>query len=249
MEGYDRRTYGDRYADVYDEWYGDVSDLAATIDGVRRLADGGRVLELGCGTGRICLPLAATGLVVEALDASPAMLDRLRAKPVEAGLTVHEADMADFSLATEPFAIAFVAFNTFFNLTTEAAQRDCLAAVAAHLEHGGRLALECDVPAHQPDDEVVDVVDVAKLGVDRVVLRVTRSEGAERTVGGQLIDITESGIVLRPWKLRPVGPVELDAMAADAGFRLEQRWADWSGRAFSTDDATHVSVYRLQHGE
>ena len=45
------------------------------------LADGGRVLELAIGTGRVALPLAARGVAIEGIDASQAMVDRLRAKP------------------------------------------------------------------------------------------------------------------------------------------------------------------------
>ena len=74
-------TYGDSFADVYDDWYADVSDIDATVAAVARLADGGAVLELGVGTGRLALPLAATGTPVVGIDASQAMLDLLAAKP------------------------------------------------------------------------------------------------------------------------------------------------------------------------
>ena len=91
MEGYGPATYGDRFADVYDDWYADVSDVEATVERVVALAGGAdaaaggaerpAVLELGAGSGRLALPLAAAGLDVWALDASPAMVGRLRAKP------------------------------------------------------------------------------------------------------------------------------------------------------------------------
>ena len=53
MEGYDASTYGERFADVYDDWYGDLGDPQACVDTVARLAGGGPVLELGVGTGRL----------------------------------------------------------------------------------------------------------------------------------------------------------------------------------------------------
>ncbi|HEX8804487.1 MAG TPA: class I SAM-dependent methyltransferase, partial [Acidimicrobiales bacterium] len=86
MEGYGPSTYGDRFADVYDDWYADVSDAEATVARVAALAaaagaPAGPVLELGAGSGRLAVPLAAAGLDTWALDASTAMLDRLRAKP------------------------------------------------------------------------------------------------------------------------------------------------------------------------
>ena len=77
MEDYHPRTYGEAFADVYDEWYADVTDTAACVAAVARLAGGGPVLEMGAGTGRLALPLATAGADVWALDASRAMLAAL----------------------------------------------------------------------------------------------------------------------------------------------------------------------------
>src|SRR5438105_508372 len=76
---YGPETYGERVADVYDEWYklGDPAPEAALL---AELAAGGRALELGIGTGRVALPLAALGVEVHGVDASPAIVERLRAK-------------------------------------------------------------------------------------------------------------------------------------------------------------------------
>src|SRR4029079_297912 len=64
MDGYTNSTYGDAFADVYDEWYHDISDIGATVDLLTGLAaEFGDlpVLELGVGTGRLAVPLAARG--------------------------------------------------------------------------------------------------------------------------------------------------------------------------------------------
>src|SRR3954469_19144583 len=90
----DPAAYGDAIADLYDEWYADVSDVDGTVETVARLADGGPVLELGIGTGRIALPPAARGGEVHGVDASAAMVERLRAKPGGAALPVQ---LGDFS--------------------------------------------------------------------------------------------------------------------------------------------------------
>src|SRR5262245_43609357 len=71
MERYDAGTYGRGFADVYDDWYSDVSDIDATVDGVCALAaeaGGDRVLELGVGTGRLAIPVARRGLSVVGVD-------------------------------------------------------------------------------------------------------------------------------------------------------------------------------------
>ena len=74
---------------MYDAWVGGrISDAAtqATVDGLADLADGGRVLELAIGTGRIALPLAERGVEVHGIDASEAMVAELRQKPGGDGL-------------------------------------------------------------------------------------------------------------------------------------------------------------------
>lgn len=255
MDGFGPSTYGDAFADIYDTWYGDLPGRDDTVGTVARLARGGPVLELGCGTGRLALPLAHRGVVVHGLDSSRPMLDQLRAKldrdsghdgdrdrPV---LVTHEADMADFDLAgTPPFSVVFLAFNSLFNLPVEADQAGCLASAARHLAPGGRLALECVVPGDAPA-RVKDAVELHSIGLDRVVLRVSRQDPATQTVTGQHVELTERGVRLRPWFLRYVSPAQLDDLATAAGFELEDRWADWAGTPFDADALTHVSVYRL----
>ena len=66
MEGYSAASYGDAFADVYDDWYTGVTDAETTADMVVELARGAagerrpRVLELAVGTGRLAMPIAAT---------------------------------------------------------------------------------------------------------------------------------------------------------------------------------------------
>src|ERR1043166_3302879 len=64
MSVYDVTTYGEHIAEVYDDWFGKDFDQSATIAALKDLAGRGPALELGIGTGRVALPLAATGLEV-----------------------------------------------------------------------------------------------------------------------------------------------------------------------------------------
>jgi SAM-dependent methyltransferase len=244
MDGYRSSTYGDAFADVYDDWYGDLEGLDAAVETLARLAgDGGPLLELGCGTGRLCLPLADRGFAVHGLDASEAMLERLRAKPTAAAVRTHTADMADFDLQGDgPFSLVFVAFNSLFNIATAEAQGRCFATVAAHLAERGRFVVECFVPGDAPE-RVRDAVDVHTLTTDRVVLRVSRQDPDAQTVAGQHVEISEGGIRLRPWHLRYASPDELDAMAAAAGLQVVTRHGDWAGAPFTEDSSSHVTVY------
>ena len=255
MEGYRPSTYGDRFADVYDDWYDDVSDAAATADRVAALAGDppGPVLELGAGSGRLALPLAARGLEVWALDASAAMLDRRAAKPGGDRVRAVLGDMAVLDLgagAPGAFAVVLCAFNTLFNLTDGEAQRRCLARVAEVLAPGGRLVVEAFVPPPGGEgDAAVGAVEPRHIGLDEVVLTVSRLDPARRTVTGQHVQITEAGVRLRPWVLHYLTPAELDALAAGAGLALVDRHAGWRGEPFTESSATHVSVYAAAGGE
>lgn len=245
MDGFDASTYGEGFADVYDEWYGEVSDAAATVEVVADHASGGPVLELGVGTGRLALPLVERGLEVHGIDASPAMLRRLASKPGGERVRITLGDFADLDLEGPPaggFAVALVAFNTIFNLADADAQRRCLGNVAAALRRGGSLLVEAFVP--DPDHVVAGgAVTPTAVEADRVVLQVTKQDPASQTVTGSVVTITEGGVRLRPWRIRYADPAELDEMAAGAGLVLAERWGGWDRSPFDEDSPRHVSRY------
>ena len=89
----------------------------STVDFLAELAGDGAALELGVGTGRIALPLAARGVPVHGIDLSPDMVARLREKPGadDVGVTI-----GDFATTVVPgaFRLAYLVFNTIGNLTT-----------------------------------------------------------------------------------------------------------------------------------
>lgn len=249
MAGFDASTYGERFADVYDAWYGDVTDTEACVAAVAELAREAaagrrpRVLELGVGTGRIALPLAAAGIDVTGVDASPAMLDALGAKPGGDSVTTVLGDMADPPLVGhERFDVVLVAYNTLFNLVGDGEQESCLERAAGLLTSGGAVVVEAFVP--DPGATSGDAVSTRQVTADRVVLSVSRTDADRRLAIGQYIDITEDGIKLRPWQVRWSTPEELDATAASAGLRLAERWADWDRSPFTDDATAHVSIYR-----
>ena len=249
IDGYDASTYGERFADVYDDWYAGVTDADACVARIAELAaaaDGGPVLELGVGSGRLAAPLAARGIEVHGVDASPAMLDRLRTRTGGDAVVAHLGDMAELDVPAHlRFSVVLVAFNTFFNIATEAGQRRCLERVAAVLEPGGRLVLETFVPDDDQDASgATAAVEPRHIGVDEVVLTVSRVDRGAQTVSGQHVQLTERGIRLRPWHLRWATPPQLDDMAGAAGLSLEWRHAGWSGEPFTDESTTQVACYR-----
>jgi len=248
MRGYDPTSYGEGFADVYDEWYSDVTDVAATVDRVVGIVGpGGRVLELGIGTGRIAVPLAEAGLSVVGVDASQAMLDRIEVAPPAADrLRVVEGDMVD-QMPDGSFDAVLIAYNTIYNLLTIERQQACFDAVAAHLAPNGVFIVEAAVPdATSPAGRHVGVRSIAS---DQVVLTLTDHRPGQRQTSGQFIELNgrtgpQDAVRLRPWSVRWTAPFELDEMAGRAGLALERRDADMSGTPFAADDGQHVSVYR-----
>lgn len=249
MRGYDSTSYGDGFADIYDDWYAEVTDVDATVSRMLDVAgEAGRVLELGVGTGRLAIPMAAAGLDVVGIDSSEAMLAKLaeRVARMPAGsmpLHARRGDMVD-DLPDGPFDACLVAYNTIFNLLDADAQRKCFFEVAARLRPGGRFIVEAIVP----DDEAPtgQHVSVRSISVDRVVLSVSDHRPDEHRTSGQFVEFTETGGVrLRPWSIRWASPGELDEMAAAAGLRVESRDADMAGAPFDDRADHHVTVYRL----
>ncbi len=251
MDGYGASTYGDRFADVYDDWHGDGFETGDPIPRLSVLAGDGPVLELGVGTGRLAIPLAAATdrsatddgepVEIHGLDTSAAMLERLRAREGGGRVTAILGDMAG-PLPDGPYALVFVAFNTFFALPSAEAQTAAMVEIARVLRPGGSFALEAFVPA--PPGERTSQVELRRLSADRVVLSVHRADPGSQRAEGSYVELSESGGVrLRPWSIRYTAPEELDSMAAIAGLQLASRHADWQGTPFDEHSSHHVSVY------
>ncbi len=228
----------------YDESAAGMFDPAVVgpaVDFLAALAGDGAALELGIGTGRIALPLAARGVPVCGIDLSEAMVARLRAKPGGAGIPVAIGDFATTRVEGS-FRLAYLAFNTINNLTTQDAQVACFENAAAHLEPGGCFVIEVGVPQLQrlPPGETVRPFDVsaAHLGFD------------EYDVVNQGLVSHHFSLVDGSWRrgsvpFRYVWPAELDLMARIAGMRLRERWSGWQREPFGSESRKHVSVWEV----
>lgn len=237
-------AYGEAFADVYDSWYQDISDVSATVEAIAALARGGPVLELGVGTGRVALPLAAATRPLVGLDGSPAMLERLRAKEQAELVAPVLADMAAIPFRSA-FSVVFVAFNTFFNLASAEAQRACVAGVAAALVPGGRFVVEAFIPNADPAD--VETASTGRPdGAGGTVETTTVRDPADQTVRGISVHTTAAGrSTERPWTIRYLRPAQLDRLCAAEGLVLEERWASFRRDRFDPEGDRHVSCYRM----
>ncbi len=243
MEGYGPETYGERIAETYDRWYerAPFLETEAAVETLAELAGEGPVLELAIGTGRIAIPLAELGVDVHGIDSSQAMVAKLREKPGGGRISVTIGDFADVA-AEGSFTLVFVAFNTFFALTTQDDQVRCFENAARRLTENGVFVLEAFVPDLARFDRG-QRVEAESVEVDEVRLGVARHDPVGQLVQGQHLHITGSGVRLYPLSIRYAFPSELDLMARLAGLRLRERWGSWRKEPFTEQSGKHVSVY------
>ncbi len=239
MNEYIASTYGDHLADVYDQWFGPIEDAA--IDRLVELARGGRVLELGIGTGRVALPLAARGIEVHGIDASDAMVSKLRANAGGASIPVTMGNFADVNVEGE-FSLIFIAFNTLFALLTQKEQVRCFRNVAAHLGARGKFVIEAFVPdmTRFVGGQSVRVYSVT---TEQVSLQVSHHDSVLQRLKSQFVVFGNNGLKLYPVEIRYCWPSELDLMGEIAGLRLVHRWGSWSRAEFNAASEKHISVY------
>jgi len=235
----DPAAYGDTWAPIYDAAHTHL-DPTSAVEALAELAGTGKALELGIGTGRVALPLAARGVAVHGIDASQAMIDRMRAKPGGTAIPVTLGDFTDVAVDGE-YAVIYIVFNTFYGLPTQTAQVACLRNVAARLAPGGVFVFEGFVPdpARFTANQRVQLNRVEPTVLD---LLITRHDPVEQRVSCQRIVAGPQGMKSFPVEIRYAWPSELDLMAQLAGLRLRERWGDWQ-RGPYTGSGAHISIY------
>ena len=149
----------ERIAPYYDLLH---ADLTEDVGFVLTLAErvGEPVLELGCGTGRLLLPLGRAGHAVTGVDNSEAMLRRARRRLAEAGDVVSrqvrlvEDDVTSFELDKKAYRLVLFTYNTFLHFDPSSAVAACRAA-SRHLHSDGLLFIDVSNPllmANTPND-------------------------------------------------------------------------------------------------
>ena len=238
---YEASTYGERIAEVYDEWPGVPTSTDLAVAFLADVAGRGPILELGIGTGRLALPLVERGFAVSGIDSSAAMVARLRAKPGADRIRVAMGDFADMPIEGR-FALIFVAFNTFFGLLSQEHQLRCFAGVAERLADDGVFVIEAFVPDLGRFDHG-QRVGTLQVRTDAVYLETSLHDPVAQRVHSQQVVITEQGTRLYPVEVRYAWPSELDLIARLAGLRLRERFGGWGPELFTASSGAHVSVY------
>ncbi len=235
--------WNERDAAVYDELAADMFAPAVVDPAVELLAElagGGAALELGIGTGRIALPLAARGVPVSGIDVSAPMVQRLQAKP---GAEAIDVRIGDFATTAMPgrFSLVYAVWNAITNLTSQDEQVACFENAAAHLAPGGRLVVEVDVPGLHglvPGETVRPfTVSPTRLGFDEYDV------AAQIVTSHHFWKVGDTAWEGSSAPYRYVWPSELDLMARLAGLELRDRWGGWRREPFTAASRTHVSVW------
>lgn len=241
MEEYESGRYGAEWAPDYDQIFPDVAP--GMIDRLAELANGGRVLELAIGTGRVALPLKERGVDITGIDISPEMVERLRLKPGGTDIPVEMGNFADVAIEGK-FGLIYLVANTMFVLLEQREQVRCFRNVAAHLESEGRFVIEAFLPdlARFDRDQRVQANSIER---GRVALDVSSHDLARQRITSQWVELSRDGVRLLPVEIRYSWPSELDLMAQLAGLEPEHRWGGWEMEPFTSNSPRHVSVYKV----
>ncbi|HEV8382397.1 MAG TPA: class I SAM-dependent methyltransferase [Gemmatimonadales bacterium] len=200
----------------------------------------GPVLELGCGTGRILLPIARAGSVITGIDSSRAMLERCRARlqgepsNLQARVTLEQRDVRDFDLHAK-FALIIAPFRVLQHMTTEPDQLSLLATVSRHLAKGGRFVFDVFNPrfdilvgadgVEREDTPEQRLPDGRTL---RRTYRIARVRWLDQVSEAELVYYVDGTRYVQAFELRWYLAAELRHLLARAGFRVREMYGDFT---------------------
>ncbi|PYP77004.1 MAG: class I SAM-dependent methyltransferase [Gemmatimonadetes bacterium] len=239
--------------------YGARTDVAFYLEEAARSGASSRVLELGCGTGRLTLPLARAGHEVTGIDLSPAMLargrEKLAAEPqsVRERVTLLEGDARRIALAEKPsFDLVVAPFRVLQHFTAIPDQLEVLDGARRHLRPGGRLVFDVFNPSYasMTRDRSAEVEDTPEQSLPdgrtlRRTVRVTAVHWVEQVSDVELIYHVRTGDrterVVQSFGMRWYTAAELTHVVARAGFRLEALYGGFDRPALD-DSAPEIVV-------
>lgn len=213
---------------------------------------GGRVLELGCGTGQKLIPIASDGHPCVGLDFSSDMLSEAQRKANERGVTVEwmQGDMRAFDLG-RTFDFVFITANSLLHLHEAEDLVSCFRSVRRHLAPGARFVFDVFSPSVRLLAEADGVrrarESLSFMDPDRGDVSVDVAEiydaPAQVTRGTWYLSTnSEPDFVVEPLDIRSIFPQELPLLVSLGGLRLVERFGDWSGRPFAVDTPLQLCI-------
>jgi len=246
------------FYDAIAPWYDlEFDNFDADLDLYRGYAEivGSPILELGCGTGRLLLPLAQEGFRVTGIDSSADMLTRAEQRLTAAGLVgveLHRLDMRALGgLPTQHFRMVFCAVNSFLHLETRADQLAALESAHRVLHRSGLLVIDLFHPTPSTLQSMDDrlVIDGGWMLADGS--RVDRFSQRRVYPARQLIETTlivdrtgSDGIVRRSvtgYRTRYVHHFEMLGLLDESGFEIEGIYGSYELDQF--DDGSSQMIF------
>lgn len=141
----------------------------------------------------------------------------------------------------DPVAPTFLCgYNTLFNLGSSEGLDRLLVAVASMRATLIVEIMNIDLLPTEP----IHSTDIAPYPANGgIVISATSADVPNRRMAGRHLEITDEGVVSRPWLLRLVGLDELDERVVDHGLCAVERYGSWQSEPFGVGDATSISVY------
>ncbi len=228
-----------------------AADIPFYVEHAKR--SGGPVLEIGCGTGRVTLPIARAGIEIVGLDVAPSMLARLHDKAASEGLDVDmvEADCREFSL-NRKFALIICPFSAMQHLHDRGSVEAFLERVRAHLAPGAHFIFD----VFNPNVEIL----ARGAGERFPVFTYTEEESGEQIFVEEAIEYDDAAQVSHiTWyctgggsdeireeeiHLRCFYPQELDMLLHYNRFEVLEKLGQFSGAPFAAGFGKQIVVCR-----
>jgi SAM-dependent methyltransferase len=213
----------------------------------------GPVLELACGTGRLTIPIAQSGVEIVGLDQSASMLAHARHKAGEVGVEIEwvEGDCRSFAL-NRKFAMIFMAFNSMQHLHDQASLTALFANVGKHLAPGGRFVFDVFNPSlailtRDPNQRHLDRQYEDPEGRGTITLEMTAiyDDAAQVNRMAWYFSLPgEKDFRLESLDVRCFFPQELDLLVGANGFEIQQKFGNFERKPFASGDMKQVVVCR-----
>jgi SAM-dependent methyltransferase len=234
-----------------------VADIPFYVEEARR--SGGPVLELACGTGRLAIPIAQSGVEIVGLDLAPSMLAHARTKAEAAGVKIEfvEGDCRSFELGRK-FALIFMAFNSMQHLYDYASQAALFASVRQHLAEGGYFIFDVFNPKveilaraagerrlereyEDPDGKGPMAFEYSTTYDDSAQVSHIQCYFVRRGASGEELDVRREQMHLRSFF-----PQELDLLVRSLGFEIAEKFGDFQRKTFGSGDPKQVVICKTK---